>query len=276
MPERYFPSHPGEQSAGDQEDCVRCYGTGYHVQADADGVERARACGCRDGRKESVLLEAARIPRRYEGCTLENYEGAHDPSQQTAHQFARQFVKEYPGSETGLLFTGVCGTGKTHLAVAILRSLIVERGVQCLFYDFQDLLKEIQASYRPDSTASEMDILQRVFTCDVLLLDDLGAQKPTAWVRDTVGHIINNRYNNRRIILFTTNRKDVPEDSATRRSEPTEATLLDQIGHRIHSRVYEMCRVIPFEGKDYRKTLKQPALRSLMNRPVRPGPGAGR
>ena len=179
--------------------------------------------------------------------------------------------------EMGLLLTGPCGTGKTHLGVAILRSLIQDRGLHCLFYDFQDLLKEIQASYRPDSAASEMDILQPVFTCDVLLLDDLGAQKPTAWVRDTVGHIINNRYNNRRIILFTTNRKYLPEESTTaRQAAPTEATLLDQIGQRIHSRVYEMCRVVPIEGPDYRKLTKQPGLRSLMSRPERPGPGSGR
>lgn len=275
MPERLFPSHPGEQSAGDREECVRCYGTGYQVQADADGVERARACGCRDGRREGVLLEAARIPRRYEHCSFENYEN-HHPAQETARQFARRFVKEFPVGEMGLLFTGPCGTGKTHLAVAILRSLIQDRGLHCLFYDFQDLLKEIQASYRPDSAASETDILQPVFTCDVLLLDDLGAQKPTAWVRDTVGHIINNRYNNRRIILFTTNRKDLPEESTTaRRTEPTEATLLDQIGQRIHSRVYEMCRVVSIEGPDYRKLTKQPGLRSLMNRPHRSGPGSG-
>ena len=95
MPERPFPSHPVEQPEGGGGPCARCYGTGYQVQVDADGVERARACGCRDGRREGVLVEEARIPRRYEHCSFENYEN-HHPAQETARQFARRFVKENP------------------------------------------------------------------------------------------------------------------------------------------------------------------------------------
>jgi DNA replication protein DnaC len=267
MAPRDFPPPPGAPPAEAPGECESCHGTGYSIQADADGVERARACACRDRTRESALIESAGIPPRYEHCSFENYEN-HHPSQEAGRQFARRFVKEFPVGEMGLLFTGSCGTGKTHLAVAILKSLIQDRGLHCLFYDFQDLLKEIQASWRPGSQDSEAAILQRVFTCDVLLLDDLGAQKPTAWVRDTVGHIINNRYNHRRIILFTTNRKDVAEEGA-RGQDGGEATLSDQIGQRIHSRVYEMCRVVPIEGPDYRKLTKQPGLRSLMNRPDR-------
>jgi DNA replication protein DnaC len=265
------PSPPaGDGSAG--EPCPHCFGTGYQVQAGEDGVERARPCRCRDRQRETALVRAARIPRRYEHCSFENYESHHE-AQEAARQFARRFVKEFPLGEMGLLFTGPCGTGKTHLAVAILKALLRDRGLHCLFYDFQDLLKEIQASYSPVSHSSEMDILQPVFTCDVLVLDDLGAQKPTAWVRDTVGHIINNRYNSRRVILFTTNRKDIPEDEprAARPGDRSNATLLDQIGHRIHSRVYEMCRVVPIEGPDYRKLTRQPGLRSLLA-----GPGTRR
>ena len=244
--------------------CPRCYGTGFEVRTGDDGIPRARPCGCRDGQRERRLLRSAHIPRRYEHCSFENFEKHHD-SQGTAHLMSRRFVKEYPMGETGLLFTGPCGTGKTHLAVSILKALVGERGLRCLFYDFQDLLKEIQSSYSPVKQASEMDILQPVFTADVLALDDLGAQKPTAWVRDTVGHIINNRYNNRRTTVFTTNRPDpAPEKAA---SAASEATLVDQIGERIHSRIYEMCHVVRVDGQDYRKQLKHPGLRSRMEGP---------
>lgn len=249
--------------------CPRCLGAGFELRAGADGIERAVPCACRDPRRESRLLDGARVPRRYEHCTLDNFERHHE-SQGAALVVARRFVKEYPQGETGLLFCGPCGTGKTHLAVGILKALVAERGARCLFYDFQDLLKEIQSSYSAVSQASEMEILQPVFDADVLVLDDLGAQKPTAWVRDTVGHIINNRYNDRRTTLFTTNRPDALDGAARAGRDLAEATLLDQIGERIHSRLYEMCHVVRLDGPDYRRTLKHPGVRSRMEGPTFP------
>jgi DNA replication protein DnaC len=248
--------------------CPRCFGTGFETVTTDDGVTRARPCTCRDQRREELLERAARIPRRYEHCSFENFE-THSDSQGAAYRVARRFVKDFPVGEMGLLITGPCGTGKTHLAVGLIRALMSERGVPCLFYDFQDLLKEIQGSFSPVKGVSEMEILQSVFTADVLVLDDLGAQKPTLWVRDTVGHIINNRYNNRRTTLFTTNRSDPSpaNGAATRGREPVEATLVDQIGERIHSRIYEMCHVVRVSGQDYRKQYKHPGLRSRIEGP---------
>jgi len=248
--------------------CRQCHGTGFEVRPAQDGVRRAVPCTCRDARREALLLSAAAIPRRYEHCTLDGFERHHE-SQGQALQLARRFVKEYPLGDAGLLLTGPCGSGKTHLVIGVLRALILERGARCLFYDFQDLLKEIQSSYSPVSQASETEILRPVFDADVLVLDDLGAQKPTAWVRDTVAHIINNRYNDRRTTLFTTNRPDasVPRAASRGRLEPAEATLLDQIGERIHSRLYEMCVVVPLDGDDYRRTYKHPGVRSQMEGP---------
>ena len=246
--------------------CPRCLGTGFEIRAGEDGVDRARPCPCRDQRREGVLVDGSRIPRRYEHCSFDNFE-IHDESQGTASQMARRFVREFPSGDGGLLFVGACGTGKTHLAVSILKALVLERGVRCLFYDFQDLLKEIQASYNPVNRTSEMSVLMPVFTAELLVLDDLGAQKPTAWVRDTIGHIINNRYNNRRTTLFTTNR---PDPAPEARGKSSEATLLDQIGVRLHSRIYEMCHVVPFRGTDYRKSTKHPGLRFRMKGPAGP------
>jgi DNA replication protein DnaC len=250
------------------EACPRCLGSGFEVRAGEDGVERARPCACRDRRREELLLAAARIPRRYEHCSFDNFE-IHDPAQGRVLQIARRFARDYAVGERGLLLAGPCGAGKTHLAVSILRALILERGVRGLFYDFQDLLKEVQASYNPVNQTSEMSVLQPVFTAEVLVLDDLGAQKPTAWVRDTVGHIITNRYNDRRTTMFTTNRGSAPPEDAARRPgrEIAEASLADQIGVRLHSRIYEMCHVVDFRGPDYRKLAKHPGLGALMRGP---------
>lgn len=156
-------------------------------------------------------------------------------------------MREYPAIERGLLLTGPCGVGKTHLAAAIIRGL-VERRVSCLFYEFGALLKQIQESYNPFSRTSETKVLAPALEAEVLVLDELGALKPTDWVRDTMMHIISARYNNRKLTIFTTNYPDMS-------SHPAEETLEDRIGARIRSRLYEICRMVIVEGGDYRKRL---------------------
>ncbi|MDQ3803553.1 MAG: ATP-binding protein [Acidobacteriota bacterium] len=207
----------------------------------------ARRCDCRNEDRCRRLLEAARIPRRYSSCTLRSYRPAQgDGSQHRAFNYAFRLVREYPAVDRGLLLTGPVGVGKTHLAVAILRGLI-EKGVPCLFYEFGALLKEIQDSYSPAQQTSELKVLAPVYETEVLVLDELGAVKPTDWVRDTMGQIIGRRYNDRRLTVLTTNYPD-------ERRAPSEETLEDRVGARLRSRLYEMCRTVTVEGEDYRRS----------------------
>ena len=122
-------------------------------------------------------------------------------------------MEEYPVESTGLLLIGPVGVGKTHLAVGIIRELIQQKGIGCLFYDYRELLKEIQNSYNPSVSATELSILRPVFEAEVLVLDELGAVKPTDWVWDTVSHILNTRYNDKRTTIITTNYPDEAEAS---------------------------------------------------------------
>lgn len=208
----------------------------------------ARRCPCRAQEQMAKLLTAARIPPRYERCSLSNYHPvAGKGTQLQAFNYAFKLVDEYPAVNRGLLFTGSVGTGKTHLSVAILRGL-VEKGIECLFYEFGALLKDIQNSYNPVSQTSELKVLAPVYEAEVLALDELGASKPTDWVRDTMMQIIGTRYNNRKLTVFTTNFMDT-------RHHPAEETLEDRIGVRLRSRLYEMCRTIVVEGEDYRRRL---------------------
>src|SRR3982750_2464662 len=169
--------------------CQFCFGSGMEVVAG----KGARRCFCRTQNAQGKLLEAARIPRRYSECSLENYKPAKgNGSQLLAFNYAFRLVREYPAVDRGLLFMGTCGVGKTHLSVAILRGL-VEKGIPSLFYEFGSLLKAIQNSYNPISQTSELKVLSPVFEAEVLVLDELGASKPTDWVRDTMMQIINTR-----------------------------------------------------------------------------------
>ena len=236
--------------------CEHCGGTGFRVRH-VDGYDRAGPCVCRHRRRGPRLLRAARIPERYRHCELENYE-THDEGQLRALEKSRYFVESFPTIETGILFMGPCGVGKTHIAVGILRALILNKGVPGLFVDFRDLLKEIQETYNRVNVLSASQILQPIFGVEVLVLDDLGASKPTDWVRDTLAHIINKRYNDEKTTLFTTNFGDQPEDGD---SAARDLTLSARIGTTLRSRLDEMSRVIEVPGPDYRRTFRQAAYR---------------
>jgi DNA replication protein DnaC len=182
-------------------------------------------------------------------------------------------VDEYPAVETGLLFMGSVGVGKTHLAIAVLKDLIEKKGVTSLFYESGSLLKAIQDSYNPVSQTSEMRVLAPVYQAEVLVLDELGATVPTNWVRDTMYQIINTRYNNKKLTIFTTNYLDEARAGAEENSDvadtkrrsrtfaseriPELTTLEERIGTPLRSRLYEMCKKVMIEGEDYRKRLDQ-------------------
>lgn len=199
------------------------------------------------------------MPPRYELCAFENFSPVNE-SVSFAKTMGTKFVNEYP-LDFGLLIMGPCGGGKTHLAVAILRELIYQQKASGLFFDFRDLLKKIQNSYNSVSQTSEMDILEPVLNCEVLVLDDLGAERPTEWVRDTFAYIINSRYNRKLATVITTNfddRKREPRVLADRSQVSREETLEERIGTRLRSRLYEMCKVILIEPPyDFRVTIRQ-------------------
>jgi len=235
--------HVGPTSRkSEPEICSLCYGTGMEVVAG----KGARRCYCRTLDMQSKLLEAAHISRRYKECSLSNYDPAkNNSSQLLAFNYAYRLVREYPAIERGVLFMGTVGVGKTHLSVAILRGLI-ERGVPCLFYEFGSLLREIQCSYNSLAQISEMNVLSPIYEAEVLVLDELGASKPTDWARETMTQIIGTRYNEKKLTILTTNYLD-------QRSSPAHETLEDRIGVRLRSRLYEMCKTVIIEGEDYRR-----------------------
>jgi DNA replication protein DnaC len=152
------------------------------------------------------------------------------------------------------------GVGKTHLAVGVLHRLVRERGVRGLFCDYRELLKRIQNSYNPEVRTTELELLRPVFAAEVLVLDDLGAQKPNEWVWDTVALILNTRYNDRQSTIITTNYDFQPAGAGrltdTERAA-REPSLGDRIGDRMLSRLDEMCVRVRMTGKDCRTGVKR-------------------
>jgi DNA replication protein DnaC len=264
------------------ENCSLCRGTGWKLVPRRDGIRGSVAVACDCGMEERAtrVMERACIPRKYKECDFESFvteldTGAwtsdHARSLRQAKVLVQGFVRDYPAlDDRGLLLMGGSGVGKTHLAIAALRDLI-KRGHNGYFCEYGSLLRQVQASYRPESDATEMSILDPILKTEVLVLDDLGVIKPSDWVRDIVGYILNKRYvdgsvdlNNRRCTIITTNyldkaddKREPVRDSAGRPVIVNKDSLSDRVGERTRSRLFEICRTMQIDAPDFRRFFKQ-------------------
>jgi len=224
--------------------CTLCDDTGWK-RVEEGGVRRAVRCDCWRGALAARLLADARIPRRYQHCDLANFVAYPNERLQTALSRARRFAEAFPVADKGLFFIGPPGIGKSHLAVAVLKQVIREKGARGLFYDVRELLKIIRSTYDPVHRTTEFEVLQPVMTADLLVLDDLGAEKPSEWVDETLNLIVNHRYSERRATIFTSN-YDIGD-----LSDPD--SLQVRVGLRMYSRMHEMCEFHHLDGADYRE-----------------------
>lgn len=224
--------------------CPLCDDTGWRP-VERDGIRRVARCDCWRSRLGDTRLADANIPSRYQHCTLANFRPYND-SLRDAVEKVRQFIDAFPGRvDRGLLLIGHAGVGKTHLAVAALRAVVEKIQTPGLFYETTKLLTAIKASYDPVVRMSTASILRPVMETPFLLLDDLGAERPTDWVEETMNLIVNTRYSERRMTLFTSNYPDIPDIE-------NPNSLLCRIGFRMRSRLQEMCTTVEIDAADFR------------------------
>ena len=239
-------------------DCPLCSGTGWRP-IEKDGLRTVAVCDCRKSpRDEEWWMDHARIPRRHRRCAFDNFDALNDHLQMVKIK-ARGFAENYPSVKEGLLFLGNPGVGKTHLAVAILKQLMFQKGVEGLFCAYQEMLQRIRDSYNPVSLSTESEVLQPVLNTEVVVIDDLGATRISDWVEDTVTYILNYRYNEKKATILTSNLPDPPDgnrDGIPAGKFRVADTLVDRIGVRVRSRLYEMCDVVNIHADDFRKEVR--------------------
>lgn len=196
----------------------------------------------------NVLQERSGVSKRLRSCTLGNFKGEINASTRTAVQKIISYTgywEENQESGRGLYFCGDVGTGKTHLAVAVMNWLIEEKKVPSLFVTVPELLDNLRGAYS-DPSRNLDEWMDSVKNANLLILDDLGSEKVTPWVQERLFVIVNYRYQESLPTILTSN--IAPDDLAA------------QMGARTASRIIAMCDWIALEGDDYRETTAKEGL----------------
>ncbi len=202
-------------------------------------------CDCWRADVTSRFLNEARIPPRFARAELETFEHDMD-TQRQAWQKATAFVDAFPVVDRGLLLYGPHGVGKTHLAVGILKACVRAKGARGYFFETRELLRLVRDTYNRSVDETEMDVLKPLLEADLLVLDDLGTEKTSEWVQETLGLVVNTRYNAKRPTIFTSNLIDAPDATDPR-------SFIFQLGARTRSRLLEMCDWVEIQGADIRE-----------------------
>lgn len=228
-----------------QVDFCQCpRGIAAHAYWDKKAAERERS-------RLASLFTLAGVPAKYRGVTLESSRpvALADKGKIAAFRAAEEFVgngyvENRGKARKSLLFSGVVGTGKTHILTAVLNHFLAD-GLTCLWIEFYDFTDEVQSGYKTGESSSR---IKAAVDADVLMLDDLGKSErnhpqlgfsETEDKTDILSRVINARYNANRTTLISTNLR--PEQIA------------QQFNVRTMDRLMEMCGIYAVAGKNLRE-----------------------
>lgn len=239
------PTHGGFMSTGTRyvlgtyfrdiwSECGAC-------KADRDGAERnAKLAGKAAEQRAQLesMLGQTMIPARFHGRTFESYR-AEGPGQREAMRICQEFARDFDrGLKQGasLVLSGKPGTGKSHLAAAILQA-IMPRHVGA-YMTLMDMVRAVRDTWRRDSEISESQLLRKLTEFPLLVIDEIGVQYGTDGERAIVFDVMDRRYREMRPTILMTN---LDKDA-----------FREAVGDRVYDRLTEVGRWIPFDWDSYR------------------------
>lgn len=197
------------------------------------------------------LFDSATLGEKFAESRFETWEhiAGTDQTYTACKQMADEF-EEYQKSGQGLLIFGAPGNGKSRLAASIVNA-VLEQGKAAVFQSVPDLLERIKRTFNAEGE-TEAAIMTALEQADLLVLDDLGAEKTTEWTESKLYSIIDYRYRHKKPIVVTTNRDLKGKD-----------TLEDAVGFRAYDRLIEMCAIVKNSGESYRKILAKRRMEAM-------------
>ena len=223
------------ETSKDSDVCPICEGREWILKI-KDGVEIAVPCKCREKAVMSRRLRFADIPEAFRGMDLRSFrmDVYRKPESKKMVSDACKIIKTYlddfeSQKERGMglyIWSRTKGSGKTRIAAGIANELMKRYTVK--FAVSLTILQEIKNTWRRDAAGSESQLLDALSTTDILIIDDFGVEAPAAWINDKMYQIINERYINQKVTIFTSN-------------DPLDKISYDdRITNRIKERTYQI------------------------------------
>lgn len=235
--------------------CPKCtQNQGFITTFDAQGRSISRRCRCQGIDHRIKMFNQAQVPARYLDADLAAYY-PRDLTGVDALSRITEFAWSFIPQRRGLIIYGGYGTGKTYLAVSMLKVLTLLRGYHVRFVEFSHLLSTLQAEFgRSDRNRRSLDpfaerggVMRQLVSADCLVIDELGEGRQSEWARSVLEELITKRYNASGTTVLTTNYD--PRRSKLGESEHLE----ERVGARLYSRLQQMCDPVPLFGGDYRE-----------------------
>lgn len=221
--------------------CPVCQRLKEEAEAKAQAAEKAKLEAEKERQRLEEALGHAFIPADFKGKTFENFI-ADTPELKEALSLAKRFVKGWDKAKAGgygLFFYGNPGTGKSHLAISIIKALLPN--ISALYTRVPDMISYIRAQWRPDGETSSYAAVRRYVKIDLLVLDELGVQSGSINEQSLLFEVIDARLSENRPTIFLSNLK--PKN------------LAPIIGERLVDRIKGKCVPQQFSGESRRKPL---------------------